>query len=38
MSTSDVARSSVLLESDELADLLAGGAAPVLLDVRWTLG
>jgi thiosulfate/3-mercaptopyruvate sulfurtransferase len=38
MSTSDVARSSVLIESEELADLLPGGAAPVLLDVRWALG
>jgi thiosulfate/3-mercaptopyruvate sulfurtransferase len=38
MSTSDAARSAVLIEAEELAELLAGGDAPVLLDVRWALG
>jgi len=38
MNTSDVARSAVLVEAEELAALLAGGVAPVLLDVRWALG
>ncbi|MGV8976978.1 MAG: sulfurtransferase [Cellulomonas sp.] len=38
MSTSDTARSAVLIEAAQLAALLEGGAAPVLLDVRWVLG
>lgn len=38
MNASYVARSAVLIEGEELAALLAGGVAPVLLDVRWALG
>lgn len=38
MSTSDAARTAVLVEAQELAAQTASGRAPVLLDVRWALG
>lgn len=38
MTRDEALRRAVLVDADELARLLAEGAAPVLLDVRWALG
>ncbi|MDT7662200.1 MAG: thiosulfate/3-mercaptopyruvate sulfurtransferase [Pseudonocardiales bacterium] len=34
----ELARRAVLISADELAELVRGGTAPTLLDVRWALG
>ncbi|MDT7687167.1 MAG: thiosulfate/3-mercaptopyruvate sulfurtransferase, partial [Pseudonocardiales bacterium] len=34
----ELARRAVLISADELAELIRGGTAPTLLDVRWALG